>query len=290
VPPKISQLRTRYATTGEAAAAASSKSVESDSPANGDGAAAFFDIDNTIMRGSSMFHFARGAASRGLIKPSDIAGFAWAQLRFAIFGGEDMDDMAEAVEAGLSFVKDRTVDEIVQLGQDVFSETMGDKMWTGTLALAQRHEDSGEPVWLVSATPVELARIIAERLGFTGALGTVSEVRDNRYTGRLVGYPLHGAAKSAAVRALAIREGYVLANCWAYSDSANDLPLLSTVGHPVAVNPDSDLKEQARDNGWPSYNFRGKRAARRIGIPAATAAGLAAAGATAGLVISRRQR
>ncbi len=256
---------------------------------SGAGAAAFFDIDNTIMRGSSMFHFARGAASQGLIKAGDIAGFAWAQLRFAILGGEDMDDMAEAVEAGLSFVQGRTVDEIVQLGQDVFDDTMSDKLWTGTLALAQRHLDAGEPVWLVSATPVELARIISERLGFTGALGTVSEVADNKYTGHLAGYPLHGAAKSEAVRALARREGYVLSECWAYSDSANDLPLLGTVGHPVAVNPDSDLKEQARDNGWPIYNFRGKRAAKRIGIPAAAAAGLAAAGAAVGIAASRRR-
>ena len=97
-------------------------------------------------------------------------------------------------------------------------------------------------------------------------------------------------AKAEAVRVLAFREGYVLGNCFAYSDSANDLPLLTTVGHPVAVNPDSDLKEQARDNGWPSYNFRGKRAVRRIGVPAATAAGLAAAGATAGIIVSRRHR
>ena len=285
---KIAQRRTRYRKTGEAAAAATESPIgEGLEPIAG--AAAFFDIDNTIMRGSSMFHFARGAASHGLISASDIAGFAWAQLRFAILGGENMDDMAEAVEAGLSFVKDRTVDEIVQLGEDVFDDTMSDKMWTGTLALAQRHLDAGEPVWLVSATPVELARIIADRLGFTGALGTVSEVADNKYTGHLKGYPLHGAAKAEAVRALARREGYLLQECWAYSDSANDLPLLMTVGNPVAVNPDSDLKEQARDNDWQIYNFRGKRAVQRIGIPAATAAGLAAAGAAAGYVASRRR-
>lgn len=289
MPPKIAQLRSRYRRTGEAAAEASAADPGRQRGSES-GAAAFFDIDNTIMRGSSMFHFARGAASRGLIKPGDIAGFALAQLRFAILGGEDMDDMAEAVEAGLGFVKGRTVDEIVQLGEDVFDDTMGDKLWTGTLGLAQRHTDAREPVWLVSATPVELARIIAERLGFSGALGTVSEVRDNRYTGHLVGYPLHGAAKAEAVRALAFREGYVLANSWAYSDSANDLPLLTTVGNPVAVNPDSDLKEQARDNSWPIYNFRSKRAVRRIGIPAASAAGLAAAGAATGIILSRRQR
>jgi HAD superfamily hydrolase (TIGR01490 family) len=307
VAPKIVQRRNRYRSTGEAAAAASGPTGDSDNP-DGDatvaenspegtadddktmerpeghthraGAAGFFDIDNTIMRGSSMFHFARGAASHGLISGKDIARFAVAQLRFAMFGGENMDEMTEAVEAGLTFVKGRSVDEIVQLGEDVFDDTMSDKMWTGTLALAQTHLDAGEPVWLVSATPIEVAKILADRLGFTGALGTVSEVKDNHYTGNLVGYPLHGAAKAEGVRALARRRGYNLANCWAYSDSANDLPLLSMVGHPVAVNPDSDLRGQARDNNWPIYNFRGKRTVKRIGIPAATAAGLAAAGAT----------
>lgn len=236
-----------------------------------------------------MFHFARGAAARGLITPRDIAGFVAAQLRFALLGGEDLDDMAEAVEAGLSFVKGKPVEEVSALAEDVFDDLMSDKLWPGTLDLAQRHLDAGEPVWLVSATPVELARIIAARLGLTGALGTVSEIRDGRYTGVLVGYPLHGVAKAEAVRALAQKEGLDLADCYGYSDSANDLPLLTTVGHPVAINPDGELRDQARDNGWPIYNFRRKRVFTRIGIPVAATAGVAAAGATAGIVITNRR-
>jgi hypothetical protein len=105
------------------------------------------------------------------------------------------------------------------------------------------------------------------RLGLTGALGTVSEVEDGRYTGRLVGEPLHGPAKAEAVRALAEREGLDLSRCTAYSDSANDVPLLSAVGHAVAVNPDRALREQARALGWQVRDFRTGRKAAKIGVP-----------------------
>lgn len=283
------RLLSAYRRAGEAAAEAAEPRPE---PAHGTNpaVAAFFDIDNTVIRGSSMFHFARGAAGRGLLTGRDIAGFASKQLRFALLGGEDLDDMAEAVEAGLTFVTGKPVSEIMDLAEYVFDDIMKDKLWPGTLDLAQRHLDAGEPVWLVSATPVELARVIAQRLGFTGALGTVSEVVDGRYTGVLVGHPLHGVAKAEAVRALANRDGLDLQQCYAYSDSANDLPLLSSVGHPVAVNPDSDLREQARDNAWPVYNFRRERAMTRVGIPAAATAGLAAAaGVAVGIAVARRK-
>jgi HAD superfamily hydrolase (TIGR01490 family) len=252
-------------------------------------AGAFFDIDNTLLRGSSMFQFARGAAARDLISAREIASFALSSIRFALLGGEDLDEMAEAIEAGLSFVKGKSVADVTALAEDVFEELMRERLWPGTLDLAQRHLDAGEPVWLVSATPVELAQTIAHALGFTGALGTVSEVRAGHYTGVLVGQPLHGVAKAEAVRALVAREDLDLAECYAYSDSSNDLPLLTTVGHPAAVNPDGDLKEQARDNGWPIYDFRRKRMLTRVALPSAAAAGMAAAGVATGIVLSRRK-
>src|SRR5919202_699639 len=133
---------------------------------------------------------------------------------------------------------------------------MEQRIWAGTRALAEQHLDAGQRVWLVTATPVELARIIAHRLGLTGALGRVSEVEDGRYTGRLVGEPLHGAAKAEAVRALAEREGLDLARCAAYSDSANDIPMLSLTGQAVAVNPHTGLRAVSRTRGWPVRDFR----------------------------------
>jgi phosphoserine phosphatase len=132
-------------------------------------------------------------------------------------------------------------------------------------------------VWLVTATPVEVARVIAQRLGLSGALGTVAETVDGVYTGRLVGEPLHGPVKAAAVAALAHDKGLDLSRCAAYSDSANDIPMLSLVGHPCAVNPDAALLQHARAQGWQVVDYRRGRRAARLGLRAAAATALAGA-------------
>jgi HAD superfamily hydrolase (TIGR01490 family) len=243
--------------------------------------AAFFDIDNTIMRGASIFQLARGAYARKLLSRGDLVGFAVDQLKFLSEGTEDMDVMVEATEAALSFAKGRTVAEIEQLGAEIYDDGIRGKIWPGTIALAQRHLAAGERVWLVSATPVELSRVIAERLGFTGAMGTISEIVDGVYTGKLVGHPLHGVAKAAALRALAAREGLDLSQCYAYSDSNNDLPMLTEVGRAIAVNPDSQLRQAAVENRWPIYDFRGRRLWVRYKLPGLIA-GSVAAGAVVG--------
>ncbi|MBV9318920.1 MAG: HAD family phosphatase, partial [Mycobacterium sp.] len=157
------------------------------------------------------------------------------------------------------------------------------------LDLAQMHLDAGQQVWLVTATPYELAVTIARRLGLTGALGTVAESVDGVFTGRLVGEILHGAGKAHAVRSLAIREGLNLKRCTAYSDSYNDVPLLSLVGTAVAVNPDAQLRALARKRGWEIRDFRTARRAARIGVPSALALG-AAGGALAAAVSRRHER
>ena len=114
---------------------------------------------------------------------------------------------------------------------------MAQRIWPGTRALAQLHLEEGQRVWLVTAAPIEIAQVIARRLGLTGALGTVAEHEDGVYTGRLVGEMLHGPAKGEAIKALAAVEGLDLARCSAYSDSFNDLTMLSMVGHPVRDQP-----------------------------------------------------
>lgn len=198
--------------------------------------------------------------------------------------------MASATASALSFVAGRRVDELVDLGERIFDEEMSDKLIPGTLALAQGHLDAGQRVWLVTATPVELATIIATHLGLTGALGTVAEVTDGVYTGRLVGAPLHGLAKAEAVRAIAEREGLDLARCSAYSDSANDIPMLSLVGHPVAVNPDSLLRAHARANDWPIRDFRRRAKARQAALPALAATAGVGLGVAAGYAAGRLAR
>jgi HAD superfamily hydrolase (TIGR01490 family) len=253
-------------------------------------AAAFFDIDNTVVRGASIFYLAMGLARRKFFTTRDVVGFVRNQLKFRLLGSEDMGDMADVTETALSFVEGHPVAEVLRIGREVFDESIAAKVYPGTLAQARAHLDAGQRVWLVSAAPVELATIIAKRLGLTGALGTVSEIENGVYTGRLVGRPLHGAAKAEAVRALAEREGLELARCAAYSDSANDIPMLSLVGDPCAVNPDKKLRRHARDLGWRVTDYRTGRRAALIGVPVVAATATVAGIAAAAVALDRRRR
>jgi HAD superfamily hydrolase (TIGR01490 family) len=274
--------------TGAASAAAAEVEAALEVPPDPT-AAAFFDCDNTMMVGASIYHFAKGLVARKFFTTRDLAKFGWHQLMFRVGGTERHGAMLQAREAALGFVAGREVDEIVRFGDEIYDELMADRIYSGTRALAQQHLDDGQRVWLVTATPVELANIISRRLGLTGALGTVSEIENGRYTGRLVGEPLHGPAKAEAVRALAEREGLDLARCTAYSDSANDIPMLSVVGTAVAVNPDGELRDHARANGWQVRDFRTGRKAAKVGIPAAAGLGAVVGGIMAGIAYRRRR-
>ncbi|ETA66525.1 HAD family hydrolase [Haloechinothrix halophila] len=276
---------------GQAAAAAAEKLAEDEpgppQPVAPDlTAAAFFDVDNTMMMGASMFHFARGLAARKYFTTSDLAGFAWQQVKFRVGGKEG--DVGSPREQALSFVAGRSVEELNQVGEEIYDELMADKIWSGTKALAQMHLDMGQRVWLVTATPVELATMIARRLGLTGALGTVAEQVDGVYTGRLVGDLLHGRAKAHAVRALAAKEGLNLKRCTAYSDSLNDVPMLSVVGTAVAINPDTGLRDVARQRHWEIRDWRTGRKAAKIGVPSVLGAGAVAGAVAAGLAYRKR--
>lgn len=276
---------------GDASAEAAILAQQEQPPAPGTDltAAAFFDVDNTMMSGASTFHFARGLAARKFFTTGDLVKFAWRQVKFRL-AGEDAEDMQSAREEALSFVAGRAVDEIVALGEEIYDELMADKIYPETLELARRHLAAGQRVWLVTATPNELAQIIARRLGLTGAMGTVAQTANGAYTGRLVGELLHGKAKAAAVRALAAREGLDLRRCTAYSDSVNDVPMLSVVGTAVAVNPDAELKDVARRRGWQIHDFRSGRKAARIGVPTVLGAGAVGGAVAVGLAMRRKLR
>jgi HAD superfamily hydrolase (TIGR01490 family) len=278
----------RYRQAGEASAAAAGPG-HAQNPTLDPTGAAFFDVDNTIMRGASIFHFAVGLARRNYFSGREIIGFGVKQVKF-LASGEDLEDMASATEAALSFVEGRRVDELARLGEEIFDDSMVDKLIPGTLAIAQGHLDAGQQVWLVTATPIELASVIARRLGLTGALGTVSEIRGGVYTGHLDGPPLHGLAKAEAIRALAAREGLDLTRCSAYSDSSNDIPMLSLVGNPVAVNPDATLRAHARDNDWKIRDFRRREQFKRVALPAISGAGGIAVGLAIGYATARARR
>jgi HAD superfamily hydrolase (TIGR01490 family) len=275
-PDRRRNLQSRSVLAGQAAASASE--VENAlSTAPDPTAAAFFDVDNTLMQGASIFHLARGLHRREFFTTGDLARAAWQQVMFRVTGVEDPEHIATARASALGFIAGHRVSELEEIGEEIFDERMAGKIWPGTRALAQWHVDRGQQVWLVTAAPVEIARVIARRLGLTGALGTVAEHEDGVYTGRLVGDMLHGEGKAVAIREIAEREGLVLADCYAYSDSSNDLPMLGLVGHPCAINPDSGLRTHARSQGWRIRDYRTGRRAALIG-------GRLAAAGTAGAI------
>ncbi len=281
-------LQQRSVLAGEAAAAAAE--VETALEATADpSAAAFFDVDNTVMQGASIFHLARGLYRREFFTTRDILGAAWKQTYFRLVGVEDPEHVAEARNSALSFIAGHTVSELQDLGEEIFDEAMAHRIWPGTRALAQLHLDQGQRVWLVTAAPIEIAQIIARRLGLTGAMGTVSEHVEGVYTGRLIGDLLHGPAKAVAVRALAEREGLDLAKCAAYSDSFNDLPMLSLVGHPVAINPDAKLRAHAREEQWRVRDYRTGRKAARAGLVVGALAGATSGAVAAGVALRGRR-
>lgn len=267
---------------GEAAASRAEVEAALDTPSDPT-SAAFFDVDNTLMQGASIFHLARGLHRREFFTTRELLGAAWKQAYFRIAGVEDPEHIADARSSALSFIAGHTVAELEELSREIFDESMAHRIWPGTRALAQLHLDRGQRVWLVTAAPIEIANIIAARLGLTGAMGTVADHIDGVYTGQLVGEMLHGPAKAAAVSALADREGLDLARCSAYSDSANDVPMLSLVGDACAVNPDPKLRAYARTQGWRIRDYRSGRKAARAGFLTAAAAGAAGGVVAAGV-------
>lgn len=196
----------------ELAHEAAPEGTEPEFPVVGDDkAAAFFDLDNTVMQGAALFHFGRGLYKRKFFETRDLYRFAWQQAWFRLAGVEDPEHMQDARDSALSIVKGHRVSELMSIGEEIYDEYMAERIWPGTRALAEAHLDAGQKVWLVTAAPVEIATVIARRLGLTGALGTVAESVDGVYTGKLVGEPLHGPAKAEAVRATARRRAWTSA-------------------------------------------------------------------------------
>ena len=234
-------------------------------------AAAFFDLDNTVIQGASMYHLAREFYRRGFFPTRVIVKGIWLQVYYRVIGRENPTHIADARSATLGFIEGHTVAEVEEIADEVYEDAIAGRIWPGTRAIAQMHLDVGQQVWLVTAAPVEVAGVIAARLGMTGALGTTAEHVDGVYTGRLRGDLLHGPAKAEAVRALAHEHGLDLARCFAYSDSYNDLPMLSLVGHPCAINPDPRLLAYAEEHDWQIRDYRTGRRAARMGLLGARA-------------------
>ena len=228
---------------------------------------AFFDVDNTLMQGSSLFFLSRGMYQRGFFNRRDIFAFLLANLRYQLTGKENKEEILRVQQAACDFIRGHKVVELETLAADVYDRYVSPALWQGTIEIAHDHLNAGEEVWLITASPSEMADLIAKRLGFTGALGTVAQVEDGIYTGQLVGNLLHGQEKAVAVNALAKSQGIDLKNSYAYSDSHHDIPLLEAVGKPRVINPDTLLQVRALRDHWPIHDFRRARLLKKIVTP-----------------------
>jgi HAD superfamily hydrolase (TIGR01490 family) len=218
-------------------------------------AIAFFDVDNTLLRGASLYHVGVGAWRMRFISLADILSFGWNQTRFLAVG-EDGVNIARLRARAMEIVTGRTRDELVTLSHDIFDSRLIQRLWPETVAVAHAHLKAGREVWLVTATAQEVADVIAERLELTGALGTRLDTVDGIFTGRIKDGICHGNRKAVVAREIAEARDIDLAQCWAYSDSHNDIPLLELVGNPVAVNPDAMLRRYALARGWPVMRMK----------------------------------
>jgi HAD superfamily hydrolase (TIGR01490 family) len=230
--------------------------------------AAFFDVDNTLVRGSTLYFLGRGMYQRGFFTKADISRFVVANIRFRMTGTEKADVIEKFQNAATDFIGGHAVADIKKIGEEIYDEFVSPKLWDGTCEIARAHLDKGEEVWLVTAAPQDMADIIAERLGFTGALGSKAHIEDGVYTGTLDGKLLHGIEKALIIQELANERGFNLEECYSYSDSHNDIPLLQAVGHPSAINPDAVLRIRALAEGWPIHDFRRARFLNRLLGPA----------------------
>lgn len=244
--------------------------------------AAFFDLDKTLIEGSSAFHFARASYKAGQISRRQIASDVWANLKFRLQGSTDASTEALRARVYEAIAGKRVVD-LARLTPDILS-TLLPRVYPEMLKVAWSHQDAGRPVYIVTAASQEIAELLAHVLQLDGGIGARSEVRDGVYTGRPEGAFTYREGKAEAIREVAEREGYDLEQSWAYSDSESDLPMLRAVGHPVAVNPDAELARVAREEGWEVILF--DRLHRRVRL-AAGAAALALVGGGGGYLAGR---
>lgn len=225
---------------------------------------AFFDLDRTLIPGSSLFLLARGLHRRDLFGTADILRFASQQLIYRAGKVETAGAVSTSRVAALEFVRGRRRADLQALAREICDEEILPNVYPHMARLVEAHRTAGDVTFLATAAPVELAAILADALGMTGAVGTEAEVDDGeRYSGTLHGPVLHGSAKAIAVAAAAAAWGVDLASSVAYSDSINDLPLLELVGDAAVVNPDRKLRAVASARGWPVHDVRQRRRRRR---------------------------
>lgn len=233
-------------------------------------AAAFFDLDRTLMAGASAYYVGKASYREGLYPLSRLVRDGLGSMVFKLFGSSD--EKSEALrDRILSMVAGRDADTIRRLAPAVVEELLA-RIRPEAQALLDMHEEAGRDVYIISASPVEIVAELARALDVAGGLGTESEIVDGVYTGRLAAPFCYGEGKAEVVRKIVADRGYDLSQCYAYADSASDLPILQLVAHPVAVNPDRSLMSMAHRRGWPvvEFNRQAKQATRLAAAGTAT--------------------
>ena len=244
--------------------------------------AAFFDLDRTLIRGSSVYAFGYAAWRHGMVPTRDILDDARKAAKFRLTG-ESGDRVSAVRDRVLGAIAGHSQAELTALGDDIIPKLLG-HLRDESQGFIDLHHEAGRDTYIVTASPFEIASELADQLGMTGAIATVAEVVDGRYSGRLAAPFCYGEGKAQAIEKLAAARGYDLEVSYAYSDSLSDLPMMEAVGHPVAVNPDRALEQIARTRGWPIVEF--SRTAKRV--VRLTTAGVGAAGlATATYFLGR---
>jgi HAD superfamily hydrolase (TIGR01490 family) len=249
-------------------------------------AAAFFDLDRTLMAGSSAYHFGRAMYKAGQMTRRQIARDALDQIRFRLRGASDA-AVNVLLDRVLDGIRGRRVVDLRRLTPDVLAGILP-RVYPQMLAVVRQHQDAGRPAYIATAASQPAAEILAEALVMDGAIGTKWEIADGVYTGRLEGAFAYGEGKASRLREFATEQGIDLAQSWAYTDAASDLPMLEAVGNPVAVNPDAELAEVAKREGWEVLRF--EKLGERLRMAAAVAVAAAVGGSGTWFAVRRRAR
>ena len=212
--------------------------------------AAFFDLDNTVIRGSSLFHFARRLTGNGVLSRRDLVRFAMREFRYVWSKTESKSTTCFVSNRALTLIAGFSALEMENICKRIVPEFLNQVLIPETVERIKRHQEAGVETWLVTASPIEMAAPIAKSLGMSGAIATTPEILDGIYTGFLSGPIMRGPVKAEAIRQLALERGIDLEASFAYSDSINDLPILAMTGKSAVVNANKELQRIAAKNGW----------------------------------------
>lgn len=211
---------------------------------------AFFDIDNTLVHGSSSVYFLHELMNLGYLKKRDLIYQLYHGIRFKLFG-EDIDFLDKLKKHGLPIKRSIKVSWLREEMLDVYEKRLEPKIRKSTLKKLKNHQMQDNDIWLLSAAPQIIVDILVKKLELTGGFGTQVEIINDELTGKIRGELMHSRKKATTAKLIAKKYGYTLKDSYAYGDSVNDIPLLTTVGNPTVVNPDRKLKRYANSVQWP---------------------------------------